>query len=200
MTDTNEIITLDLKELDNGKYVLWFIDSFSKYLKGVVINNKKKETVLTSLYYDWICPMGIPSVGFWTDNGGEFQNNVMAEFVDKYGLVLKFGAAHSPWSNGINERNHAVADIIMGKVKEGDKSLTDQQAVNIASWSHNTNVNKLGYTHLQLQVGKSIGLPGFTEGTMVTNSKFKYELVEKLVMNMKKTVEQFRIANFREKI
>ena len=144
--------------------------------------------------------MGIPSVGFWSDNGGEFQNNEMAEFIDKYKLVLNFGAAHSPWSNGINERNHAVADIIMGKVKEGDKSLTDQQAVNIASWSHNTNVNKLGYTPLQLQVGKSIGLPGFTEGTIVTDSKFEYELVEKLVMNMKKAVEQFRIANFREKI
>ena len=64
--------------------------------------------------------MGFNSVGFWANNGGDFQNNVMAEFIDKVGLVLRFEAAHCRWSNSINERNHAVADIIMVKVKEGD--------------------------------------------------------------------------------
>ena len=31
------------------------IDSFSKFIKGVVINNKEAETIIDKLYYEWIC-------------------------------------------------------------------------------------------------------------------------------------------------
>ncbi len=117
VTETNQIITWDLKELKNGKHILWMVDSFSRYLRGSVIGNKRKETVLKALYYKWICTMGFPSVGFWTDNGGKFQNNEMSEFVEKVQLKLRFGPAHSPWANGTNERNHGIADNIMEKTE-----------------------------------------------------------------------------------
>ena len=86
--------------------------------------------------------MGIPSQGFWSDNGKEFQNNTMLDLVDKFGLSLKFGPSYSPWAKGINERNHGIADKIMQKLMESDKSLTYDQAVKVAAWGHNTNVNK----------------------------------------------------------
>ena len=149
--DTNQIITWDLKEWDN-KFIMWMIDSFSRFVKGIVIPNKKKETVLKVLYYDWCCQMGYPSQGFWSDNGGEFRNSTMIEFVEKCQLTLNFGPSHSPWSNGLNERNHGVCDAIVKKAMESDKTLSLQEAVNIASWSHNTNVNKLGYSPMQLQL------------------------------------------------
>ena len=53
VSTTNEIITWDLKDLKNGSYVLWMVDSFSRFLKGCVIPNKRKETVLEKLYYEW---------------------------------------------------------------------------------------------------------------------------------------------------
>ena len=46
VSSTNEIITWDLKDFKNGKFVLWMVDSFSRFIKGWVIPNKKKETVL----------------------------------------------------------------------------------------------------------------------------------------------------------
>ena len=97
------------------------------------------------LYYEWCCQLGYSSQGFWADNGGEFRNAAMIEFVEKCQLTLKFGPSHSPWSNGLNERNHGVCDIIVKKAMETDKTLSLQEAVNIAAWSHNTNVNRLGY-------------------------------------------------------
>ena len=60
--------------------------------------------------------MGIPSQGFWSDNGKEFQNNMMLDLIDKFGLTLRFGPSYSPWANGINERNHGIADKIMQKL------------------------------------------------------------------------------------
>ena len=75
-------------------------------------------------------------------------------------------------------------DKIAQKVMETDKTLTLREAVKIAAWSHNTNVNKLGYSPMQLQVGKAIVLPGYTEGNMVTDSAMESDLVEKLILNI----------------
>ena len=152
------------------------------------------------MYYEWCCQLGYPSQGFWADNGGEFQNNAMIEFVEKCQLTLKFGPSYSPWSNGLNERNHGVCDVIVKKAMETDKTLTLQEAVNIAAWSHNTNVNKLGYSPMQLQLGKAITLPGFTEGSIVTDSNFDNELVEKLISNTKNAIKNFNVENFKTKI
>ena len=78
--DTNQVISWDLKQVKT-KYILWMIDTFSRFAKGVVISNKKAETVVKSMYYDWICVLGFPSSGFWADNGKEFQNKEMSEFI-----------------------------------------------------------------------------------------------------------------------
>ena len=60
---------------------------------------------------------------------------------------------------------------------EEDKKLKLQTAVNMASWTHNTNVNVLGYSPLQLVTGKSIFLPGLNNGNVVTESEFDDEAV-----------------------
>ena len=59
--------------------------------------------------------LGFPTNGFFADNGGEFANVKLDELTSKLGLTVKFGPAFSPWSNGINERNHASADITIKK-------------------------------------------------------------------------------------
>ena len=76
VTHQNQIVTWDLKDWGEG-YILWMIDSFSQFIKGVYVANKKMETIMEAMYYSWICNFGIPSEGFWTDNGQEFQNQVM---------------------------------------------------------------------------------------------------------------------------
>ena len=44
----NEIVTLDLKEFGN-KCVLWMIDSFTRFIQGKLINNKKADTIIQAL-------------------------------------------------------------------------------------------------------------------------------------------------------
>ena len=55
--------------------------------------------------------LGFPASGFFADNGREFANIKMNELTSKLGITVKFGPAYSPWSNGINERNHASANL-----------------------------------------------------------------------------------------
>lgn len=90
--------------------------------------------------------LGFPSYGFFADNGGEFANLKLDELATKLGLTLKFGPAYSPWSNGINERNHASADITIKNLMEEKKTALMESLVKAAAWTHNSSVNKLGYT------------------------------------------------------
>ena len=101
-------------------------------------------------------PFGIPSEGYYADNGSEFRNIKMDEFVGKLGIKIVFGPAYSPWSNGINERNHASCDITIKKLMEEKKGGLTDMIVKTAAWVHNTNVNKLGYSPLTLVTGKAV--------------------------------------------
>ena len=55
--------------------------------------------------------IGFPSHEFFANNGGKFLNIELDELKSKLGLSVKFGLAYSPWSNGLNERNHKSANL-----------------------------------------------------------------------------------------
>ena len=67
VVDINQIVTFDLKKW-GPKQILWMVCSFTRFLKGVVLNNKEGPTVINALHKDWICNLGYPSTGFWGDN------------------------------------------------------------------------------------------------------------------------------------
>ena len=67
--DFNSIVTLDLKEMGK-KYILWIVCAFSRMLVGVVLKDKKAETIMEKLEMEWCLRFGYPSVGFYADNGG----------------------------------------------------------------------------------------------------------------------------------
>ena len=87
------------------------IDSFTRFIQGKLIPNKKADTIIQALTDSWCMNVGFPSQGFFADNGGEFANIKLDELTSKLGLTVKFGPSYSLWSNHLNERNHASADI-----------------------------------------------------------------------------------------
>ena len=62
--------------------------------------------------------LGFPASGFFADNRREFANVKLDELACKLGITARFKPAYSPWSNGINERNHASADLTIKKMME----------------------------------------------------------------------------------
>ena len=101
--------------------------------------------------------------------------------MNKLGIKIEFGPAFLPWSNGINERNHYSCDVIVKKIMEEDSKISLQDAVDMASWTHNTNVNTLGFIPLQLVTGKSVEFPGISTGNIVTESLYDDEGVRRIV-------------------
>ena len=86
------------------------------------------------------------------------------------------------------------------KVQETDRKLTLQKAVDLAAWTHNTNVNVLGYEPMRLVTGKSVNIPGVTVGNDATDSLFDSEAVQKIMERHHDFIKKFREVEYSEKI
>ena len=124
----------------------------------------------------------------------------MEELVNKLGLKIEFTPGFSPWSNGDNERNHYSCNLIIKKVMEEDRSIMLQEAVNLASWTHNTIINVLGYSPLQLVTGKNITQPGLTSENLATELLYENEAVRQIIARHGELMKEFREAEFRRKL
>ena len=62
-----------------------------------------------------------------------------------------------------------------------DKKISLEEAVEMASWTHNTNVNVLEFQPLQLVTGKSIMIPGLTMGDLATDSMYDDQMIRNIM-------------------
>ena len=60
-TSFNEIVTLNLKEF-GSKYVLWMVDSFTRFMEGRLISNMKADTMINTVNDSWCLNVGFPSI------------------------------------------------------------------------------------------------------------------------------------------
>ena len=86
-TSFNEVVTLDLKDFGN-KYVLWMIDSFSRFMMGKLLSNKKEDTIIQAIMDCWCMNLGFPASASFGDNGREFANVKMDELTSKFGILV----------------------------------------------------------------------------------------------------------------
>ncbi len=72
----------------------------------------------------------------------------------------------------------------------------------MASWTHNTNVNVLGFQPLSLQLvtGKSVMIPGLTIGNMATNSFYDDEMIRNIMECHYMMMREFRELEFSKKL
>ena len=162
----NQVVTLDLKQIKDEKgrkvHILYMICSFSRLAVGRVIRDKHAETMLEALNNGWNWMYRFLSRGFWSNNGKEFVNKDMRDLCSRMNLSIGFTTPWSPYSNGINERNHASIDKTVEKLMMEHSNMELQTLVNMACWTHNTSLSVKGFTPLTLATGKSIIQPGLS--------------------------------------
>ena len=84
-------------------------------------------------------------------------------------------------------------------MEEYKVSLSDS-LVKAAAWTHNTSVNKLGYSLLQLVTGQAVMIPGLTTGNVVRESMTYSEAVRRTMENLMKITSEFRELDMRQKL
>ena len=74
-----------------------------------------------------------------------------------------------------------MAYITIKKIIEEQKTPLTDSLIKAAAWTHNTSVNKLGFSPLQLVTGKAVTIPGLTAGRVATKSMMDSEVVQKMM-------------------
>ena len=88
---------------------------------------------------------------------------------EKYATTLSaVTVAYAPYSNGLCERNHGVTDLMMDKIKEGDPSVSDQEALNYALNAKNMQTTRKGFSPYQIVYGSNPRILGIVDGNLAS--------------------------------
>ena len=162
----NEVVTIDLKQYVDGnhQHILYIIDFFSRFTVGALISDKNPSTVATVILSKWMAPMGRMDT-LHSDRGGEFNCDELTVIAEYIGVRCTLTAAYSPHQNGLNERNHAICDGMIKKMRMEDPSLTAEVALTWALVAKNSLENYSGFSPFQIVFGESPKLPSvYTAG------------------------------------
>ena len=148
-------IAVDLKQYGK-KHVIHFIDHFTRFSVAVVVDNKRKETIIRAFLDCWLSIFGAP-LSILSDNGGEFNNDEFKQLCEKFNITVKATAAESPWSNGVVERhNDTLGDMIDKLIADGYKL---EEAAKWSCAAKNALSNNEGFSPSQLVFGSNPNFP-----------------------------------------
>ena len=156
--DFNQIVALDLHEISPNLYYLHVIDLFSRLSAASIIRSKSPEVITDEFMKIWVGIYGSPEVGVYTDNGGEFNNELFLNMAEKLNISVKTTAAYSPFSNGVVERHNAVLTEMLTKVKQSE-NISWETALIWAIHAKNCLINVYGFSPFQIVYGRNPNLP-----------------------------------------
>ena len=91
-------------ESEGYKYILTFIDHFTKWIETRPLKTKNARDVATGVFSIY-CRQGAP-VQIVTDNGRGFTNTISKTLQKIHGCKLLFSAPYHPQTNGLVESTH----------------------------------------------------------------------------------------------
>ena len=160
----NVVVTLDLKEWcfkKSKKYICYMIDMYSRLTMGNFLKDKNPSSVVECIMSTWVPAFGLMK-GIHSDIGGEFSNAILEEVASHLGVTVTTTASYSPHQNGLNERNHAVVDIMITRMLLSEPTLKPQMALLWALNAKNSLENCYGFTPFQLHIGRTPMMPSAT--------------------------------------
>ena len=137
--ELNECIAVDLKKIGDNLHILHIIDHLTRYSQACIIRNKRKGTVVKGLVEYWVRLFGPPSK-ILSDNGGEFVNDEILDFAEKFNVDLKTTAAESAWSNGLVERHNGILGNMLDRIT-ADTNCSSEIGVHWAIAAKNCLIN-----------------------------------------------------------
>ena len=157
----NDVIAVDLKKLDNGVWIVHYIDTVTRFTVAAPLKTKEGEEILRKTFKNWISIFGRPNL-IISDNGGEFVNQQFLEMCSICSIEFKTSPASSPWCNGMVERHHSLLAGMINAILEEQKCNIDI-AIAWACNAKNSLNNVFGFSPYQLVFGKNPTVPSVLE-------------------------------------
>ena len=90
---------------DGVKYLLTFVDHFTRWPEAIPLVDMKAETVTDAFFSGWIAHFGTPAT-ITTDRGAQFESKLWDNLCNQFGIVRNRTTSYQPESNGMVERFH----------------------------------------------------------------------------------------------
>ena len=88
------------------------VDHLSKFACSGVIKHETKEVVLAAIKETFTI-MGVPKI-LQSDNGGEFKNSILDQYLSKINVRHIFGSPYHPQSQGsVEAYNRTIQDFLV---------------------------------------------------------------------------------------
>ena len=201
----NDVLAFDLTFwndplLNKTVIIAHFIDLATRLSAASVISSKDPNLVINALVKSWLNVFGAPNKAF-TDNGGEFANAKLIELMEHLGIEFKATAAESSFSNGINERHHAIIKNILNKIRSDHNDTPVDIILSYAVFAKNCLVDNLGFSPHQRVFGRSPNLPTImSNNPCSTNTDIKSDIVSKHMNLLNETRKAYMSAESSDRI
>jgi transposase InsO family protein len=101
-----------------NRYILTIVDRYTRFLAAYAIPNKSADCVARALFDRFVCEQGhLPRVLF-SDQGTEFENQVMDAICEIVGVQQLFTKGYIPRENGLTERANGTILSMLRKKTE----------------------------------------------------------------------------------
>ncbi|GAA5884193.1 hypothetical protein JCM1840_007050, partial [Sporobolomyces johnsonii] len=123
----SDVLTVDTASLAGKRYVVTFVDDFSRRLWVEPLDRKSGafeafKRFKAAAETESSCKLQ----RFWSDNGGEYSSRAFRAYFDEHGVAFESPPPYSPASNGVAERvNRSILEGIYAMLHQAgtDKSL-----------------------------------------------------------------------------
>jgi transposase InsO family protein len=122
------------------KYVLAFVDAYSKFVIAFTMPNKKARSVAQVITHQLLPTLG-PPCQLICDNAKEFRGHVATELFRLADITTKFIAPHNPRSNGQVERFFRPFRAILASITQGNSRDWDLYVPH-AVFAYNTSYHR----------------------------------------------------------
>ena len=141
----------------NNRYLLTFIDHFTKYSIILPMHNQTAQTVAKLFVNEVIAKHGTP-LRLLTDRGTQFTSNMFREVCKLLQIRQIMTQSYNPKANGMAERPHRVINDILSHFVQEDKEWDEM--IPLVSLAMNSAVSSTtGYSPYYLLYGRDIDLP-----------------------------------------
>ena len=145
---------------DWNRYVLTVLDSYSRYVQVVPLENKMADTVAEALVFKVLLEHGVPKV-LYSNQGTEFKNQLMRRIATYFGTTQKFTLTKSPHSNNVERLHQTLGNLVRMLKSRKLKDLTewDKLIVMTAHAINNSVCTSTGVTPNFLFLGREVRAP-----------------------------------------
>ena len=139
-------------------YILTVLDLFSKWAEALPLRNKEATTVARALFDVVLSRFGLP-LQILSDNGKEFENNLMKELCRLLNIDKLRTTAYKPSTNGGVERFHRTLNSMMGKVVADNQRDWDELLPSVMAAYRSSRHEATGFSPNFLIFGREARAP-----------------------------------------